>query len=511
MLKKTGQIAGIMSNGTSSTVEYYSADFVSFAWDGDETANGNPSNGKQYKNLIISQTISQPNTEDLKVSGLTTIKSGTGNTVSLNNDGNVFGNHVKVGDFTNSVNAGAVTLNGTSNGTAAIYLEDGIYADSLILNRNVQGGALTVNAPLTANSITITATTVTFKNDVGGTGFEINADSVVVDTTGAAAINTSGNQTYNAAITLKQSTTFTAPQVNFKGNISNTAAAALVVEGATNIDTTEITTTGAAQTYNGNVTIKQNTTLTASQINYSNDIAQDGTGKTLTINAPVLSSTKTGEGSALTLGTLNLAHSVILNSTAGINLTATNITKTAGSNYTLTNNADLTVSSGIIINPDFINGTGKLTTSNGATTFEGNLNLSSGTFDHGSGTVKLTGENKELDGGTGRAFNNLVIENSVTIKGSNSFVNLTAEDLGGKTIKFEAGKTQTVSSLLKLQGTSTSSMLNLRSTTDGSAWEIKCTAASASSHNIQFVDVMDGNNISAYGTPPDDVAYTLMP
>ncbi|MBR3645034.1 MAG: hypothetical protein IKN54_01320 [Lachnospiraceae bacterium] len=368
----------------------------------------------------------------------------------------------------------------------------------------------TTEGTVTANLITITATTVTFKNDVGGTGFEINADSVVVDTAGAAAINTSGNQTYNAAITLKQSTTFTAPQVNFKGNISNAAAAALVVEGATNIDTAEITTTGAAQTYNGNVTIKQNTTLTASQINYSNDIAQDGTGKTLTINVPVLSSTKTGEASALTVGTLNLAQSVGLSSaaTGGINLTATNITKNAG-NFTLTNNADLTVSSGIIINPDFINGTGKLTTSNGATTFEGNLNLSSGTFDHGSGTVKLTGENKELDGGTGRAFNNLVIENSVTIKGSNSFVNLTAEDLGGKTIKFEAGKTQTVSSLLKLQGTNDTNMLNLRSTADGSEWEIKCTAASASSHNIQFVDVMDGNNISAYGTPPDDVAYTL--
>ena len=355
----------------------------------------------------------------------------------------------------------------------------------------------TTEGTVTANLITITATTVTFKNDVDGTGFEINADSVVVDTAGAAAINTSGNQTYNAAITLKQSTTFTAPQVNFKGNISNTAAASLVVEGAANIDTAEITTIGAAQTYNGDVTIKQNTTLTASQINYSNDFAQDGTEKKLTINAPLLSSTKTGEASALTVGTVNLAQNVRLSSTAtgGINLTATNITKTADSDFTLTNNADLTVSSGIIINPDFINGTGKLTTSNGATTFEGNLNLSSGTFDHGSGTVKLTGENKELDGGTGKAFNNLVIENSVTIKGSNSFVNLTAEDLGGKTITFASGTVQTVADKLTLTGDDTNNLI----LTSTGTWGIVCTKAEADyNHNINHVTIENSNNTSSY-------------
>ena len=396
------------------------------------------------------------------------------------------------------------TLSGDGSKDLTIDTANSVFNDAVSGIQN-----LTTEGTVTVNSITVTAKTVTFKNDVSGTGLVINADDVVVDTAGAAAINTSGNQTYNARLTLNKATTFTAPQVSFNGNVSNSGAAALIVAGEAFINTAEIATTGATQTYNGNVIVQQNTTLTASQINYSNDI--NGTGKILTINASELNSTKTGSAGALTVASLNLTHSVGLTShaTGGITLNVDNITKTNGSAFTLTNNAALTVSDGIIINSDFINGaTGTFSASSGTTIFKGNLNLSAGTFVHSSGTVKLTGENAVLDGG-GKAFNNLVIENSVTIKGSNSFVNLTAENLGGKTIKFEAGATQTVSTLLKLQGTSATSMLNLRSTTDNSAWIIKCTADSTTSHNIQFADVKDGNNISDSGTPPAVETYNL--
>ena len=479
LIGKTNQLLASMENGNTSTVEYYSSGFESFAWD------GGAEDGKQYNNLILSDqinwTTNQPDAEALVVAGLTTIKAGSAKTVVLDNVNNVFENHVKCGDYTNSVNAGTVTLAGKGNGTAAIYLEDNLYAQSLVLNSNVQGDTITINAPLTLNSINITATTVKFKNNVAGTGFEITG-ATVVDTAAATTINTSGNQTYNGSVTLNKTTSFTAPTVNFNGNVSNTDSAAMNVQGAVNIDAQSITTTGAVQTYSGLVTVKQSATLTATQVNYSDDIVQDGTGKTLVLDTPILNSTKTGSASAITVGTVKLARNVSLqaDSTGGINLTADSITQPENSDFALTNNTTLAVSNGIQIYTDFINAASKTLTAptSGSITFKGDVTLPENTFVHSNGTVILSPSSA-----------------SMTLSGSSTFNNLTASGLGGKTFNIASGSTQTVNGTLTLTGTKQGETINYLTIkgTESGIWNIYC-ANPTDNHSIQYVAVYNANN-----------------
>ena len=220
----SNQISGKMKNEDDSTVEYCGGTFVSFAWDGDYGAN---TTGKQYVNLIINEEITQPDTEVLDVSGLTTIKTSA----NLNNASNVFANHVKIGNSTSSVNSGTVTLNGTGSGGVAIFLENNILANSLTLNSNVQGDVLTINAPLTIN---------------------------------AASILTTGNQIYKGGVTLlKDDITLTAKNssnayqtVQFDANVEipDTGTHKLTVDAKTKINCTSITTNGN-QTYNSEVTV----------------------------------------------------------------------------------------------------------------------------------------------------------------------------------------------------------------------------------------------------------------
>ncbi|MBR3645390.1 MAG: hypothetical protein IKN54_03140, partial [Lachnospiraceae bacterium] len=361
-----------------------------------------------------------------------------------------------------------------------------------------------------------------------------------------AAITTKGNQTYNGTVTLNQATVLTARTtdatpvnkiITFKGDVSSSAA--LTLQADTDINTDSIETTGA-QVYNGVITVSKDTILTANGINYSSNIS--GTGKTLTIDTPAFTSTIASGTANIQLGTLKIKQNTSLDSTNGttIALDVSTIDKDSTAALTFGSTAAaITLKDEISVVPNVTNagnlscsgkatfggnvtnngtltgdatngklltftgnysGTGTLTASSGTTTFSANATLANTTFNNSSGTVELTGANAVLDGGTEKAFNNLVIENSVTIKGSNSFVNLTAQNLGGKKIEFEAGTEQSVSGVLTLTGSGTNNELQLRSTTNNSTWTIKCTADSASSHNIQFVDVKDSTNSSEYSS-----------
>ena len=115
---------------------------------------------------------------------------------------------------------------------------------------------------------------LTFKNNVSGTGFTVDGNTVV----NTGVINTTGNQTYNGTVTLDQAAVLTArttdaPPVNqtitFKGNVSSSAD--ITLEADVSI--------GAAE-----ITLASDT-----QIKLAGDIS--GSGKTLTLNAPVFNST----------------------------------------------------------------------------------------------------------------------------------------------------------------------------------------------------------------------------
>ncbi len=139
-----------------------------------------------------------------------------------------------------------------------------------------------------------------------------------------------------------------------------------------------------------------------------------------------------------------------------------------------------TISSGQTLNVDTrtlnvpegdITNNGTLKVSTGAINVGGNW-VNNGTFDEGVGTVNFTGS-------TGQ-----------TITGTNRFFNFSST-VGGNTLTFEAGKTQTIMSTWTLTGAS-GKLLTLRSTASGTQWSVD----PQGSRNISFVDVKDSNNIN---------------
>jgi surface protein len=130
---------------------------------------------------------------------------------------------------------------------------------------------------------------------------------------------------------------------------------------------------------------------------------------------------------------------------------------------------------------DYLTCQGTLTADSSETiTVSRDLDFSGGTFSQASSTVILTGSD------------------AATVKGDNTFYNLEST-AAGKTINFTAGSTQTVEGTLNLAGAD-ANLINLRSTTAGTPWNIITQAGSAS---INYVDVKDsdasgGDYIAAY-------------
>ena len=412
-LKGTETINGTMRNGDDSTVEYYdNSDTLStFVWDG----NNDSSDGSQYENLILSMPVDSAVavsvaknltindaatfTNTLEVSGTTQILTGN-KTVSLDNSDNIFNGTVTVG--TSSTNAGTVTLNGKKQNGTAITLTDDVYATKLTLNSSVQGTNLIMNTPVTANGINLTATTVTFKNNVDGTSLTVNGQTITDISGGSGTISTTGTQVYNGKVTLNYSTTFEASEVTFN-----------------NVETKD-----GNQELTVNADIKIGTTgseLAAKKIKFAGNI--DSTGKTFKIKTEEFNSTKSDSASVVTATTLELESNVTFASTTGINLNVTNVT---GADFTLTNNADLVfTSSAITITPHFKYGTEgdrKLTASSGTTTFKGDVNLSTGTFVHSSGTVEFAGGTQTLTTAATTNFYNIKISSPATVTTSSSFI-----------------------------------------------------------------------------------------
>ncbi len=408
--------------------------------------------------------------------------------------------------------------------------------------------AVTING----NTIITTSETISFLEEITGDhSLETQTGSVsfAKSITGLTALTTDASAVFADTVNVDTLHTQTA---RFNGNVT---ADSIETQAATNFYCSTITTTGN-QTYNGTVTIRNpaelssddtisfynsltlsaDTTLTAdSKINYKSTITDGGTGirKILTIDSPVFNSTAaSGNSVTITLGTLRFARDETslesTNNNTTVNLNAAKIDgvgKTVVVDSSLANFAMTHAS--VVVEPNIQTEPGsKFTAASGTTTFNSDVDFANGTLDAHGGEIKLTAENKtsanpvaELNGnntykhltfsGGVTMTGNNVIEGAllltgtapVRIEGSNTITNLTAGNnttgLGGKTITFGAGKTQTVTGNLQLIGTANleNNRLVLRSSVDGTSWIINCEGANT--HNIRYVDIKDSNNISA--------------
>jgi len=118
---------------------------------------------------------------------------------------------------------------------------------------------------------------------------------------------------------------------------------------------------------------------------------------------------------------------------------------------------------------------------------------SSGTLQVSTGTITVSNNGNWANSGTLTPGSSVVqfTGTSHTISGSSTFYNLKCEIPGG-TINFEASQRQTISNTLTLTG-ATGNRLNLRSSSDGTQWEID----PQGTRNVDFLDIKDAKNVNS--------------
>ena len=402
----------------------------------------------------------------------------------------------------NAIFEKAVTINGDTTIIAGVTESETIlFQDEITGDGNhsleTQTGSVHFEKSITGLTALTTDANATFDDTVDVGTLQTQAATIYCDT-----ITTTGNQTYNGSVT-----------------IHNPAELS----------------SGDTISFNNSLTLYADTTLSANEkINYKTNITDNVTGstnrKTLTIDSPIFNSTAAAATSvAITLGELAFVQdetSLETTNNTTVNLNAASIDGVGNtivvdqslSNFAMTHDS-------VVVEPNIKTESGsKFTAASGTTTFNGDVDFANNTLEANNGTIIITADNKSngtealLKGNN--IFNNLTLIGKVTVAGSNTINetllitsinpvkfesdntihNFKAGDettgLGGKTITFGAGKTQTVTGNLQLMGSLDSNRLQLRSSVDGSTWKINCTGTNE--HTIQYVDIQDSDNDSTY-------------
>ena len=203
-----------------------------------------------------------------------------------------------------------------------------------------------------AENTTLTAgTLVSFNATVSGpksltVSAPLNINCAQITTSGAA-------QFYNGTVTLLENTTLSGSSVTFNENVNGSKT--LTVSAPLTVNCAQITTTGTTQTYNGNITITAaNPTFTATEVDFSGDIAVSAPSNALTLNTPIVKSIITSGTANITLNTLTLSRdNTILTSANASNISMTaNKIDGIGKQLTLSNNIQtITFSNGMEIVP----------------------------------------------------------------------------------------------------------------------------------------------------------------
>ena len=523
------------------------------------------------------QTGSLINEGTLSNAGTISTGDFTNNTAIINE-----GNISITKNLTSTANitgTGTLLFTGTID---QIFTSNNKIYTNIIENKN--GGSLTINGNCSIDSFTITKGTatifsgrpkITTWSDVAGAGnlsfangATLSSDTEIKTsgsvnlagtfttadltvTNGAATLNgtfSSDSLSFTKAVTLAGNTTITSSAasetVHFADAITGASNSLTINTGATQFDGTvsglsslstaaatincaSITSSGV-QTYNGAITISQNTILSASEIDFLETI---GSSNKLTVNAPVFKSAASADNT-ITLSEIEFAADTsIQTNSQKLTFDVTTISGT-GKTISLSSGSKADLKAGSIVSPavsnagtitcigavtfnDAVVNTNGAITCNGAATFKGaysgsgaSLTLSSGTcffesdldlsgttFSHSNGTVQIGGSaTGEVTIKGPQTFNNFETSRSLIICGTNSFNDFTATNLGGKSLSFEAGRTQNINGNLSLSGTSSSSLLTLKNEGSGS-WTITCSNPSIT--NVDVINSTSANSIVA--------------
>ena len=545
------------------------------------------------------QTTSLINKGTLSNAGTISTGDFTNNTAIINE-----GNISITKNLTSTANitgTGTLSFTGTID---QIFTSNNQTYTNIIENKN--GGNLTVSGNCSIDSFTITKGTatifsgtpeITTWSDVAGAGnlsfangATLSSDTEIKTsgsvnlagtfttadltvTNGAATLNgtfSSDSLSFTKAVTLAGNTTITSSAANetvhFADAITGASNSLTINTGATQFDgavfglsslstaaatinCASITSSGV-QTYNGAITISQNTILSASEIDF---LATIGSSNKLTVNAPVFKSAASADNT-ITLSEIEFsADTSIQTNTKKLTFDVTTISG-AGKTISLSSGSKADLKAGSIVSPAVSNagtitcigavtfndavvntngaitcngaatfkgaysGSGaSLTLSSGTSLFESDLDLSGTTFSHSNGTVQIGGSaTGEVTIKGPQTFNNFETSRSLIICGTNSFNDFTAINLGGKSLSFEAGRTQNINGNLSLSGSSSTSLLTLKDVGSG-LWNINCSNPSitnvnvinsSSTNSIVAIDSKDSGHNTNWNFPGQEYTWT---
>lgn len=480
----------------------------------------------------------------------------------------------------NKTGSGTLTINdsceiGTftiTRGTETIFANTPEF--TTFTNAATHTGKITFNAGAEingnfthTNGITqITGTLQAQAVQLGSTTKEVILSSGIIDSTSVElgslslagsgnAITTTGTQSFSAingasSLTLNS----VSSSISFNGVVgAGTALTSLEVNGPASLASgcTGITTS-STQTYNNTLQINNPATIKSdSEIDFANTIT--GSQK-LIIDTPLFKSTSSSDNS-ITLDEIEFAAattSIQTNSqkltfdVSAISGTGKTISLSSGSKADLkagsiispavSNSGTITCIGAVTFNDAVVNTNGaitcngaatfkgaysgsgaSLTLSSGTSLFESDLDLSGTTFSHSNGTVQIGGSaTGEVTIKGPQTFNNFETSRSLIIYGTNSFNDFTATNLGGKSLSFEAGRTQNINGNLSLSGTSSSSLLTLKNEGSGS-WTITCSNPSitnvnvinsSSTNSIVAIDSKDSGHNTNWNFPGQEYTWT---
>ncbi len=180
--------------------------------------------------------------------------------------------------------AGATTLNGAVSGVNALTTDA---AGTVVVNNTISASSVALNDAATLNGGTVTTTgnqtyngAVTLGSDTTLNGANVSLNSTVTGGNRSLTVNAAGATTFGGAVSgVNTLTTDAAGTVALNASVS---AATVVLNDAATLNGSTVTTTGN-QTYNGAVTLAQDTTLTGVNVTVNNTVT--GGNKNLTVNA----------------------------------------------------------------------------------------------------------------------------------------------------------------------------------------------------------------------------------
>ena len=457
-------------------------------------------------------------------------------TGAVNADWNELGNWTGITDISEITPTSEITINSGVSNYPEISANVSLKSLTITSNAKVTmtGGSLTVDKLICTGNSNFTATggTVVFGNSETDAEFSAdypdNSSFYNVEVTDGKNFTSSNSMTITGNFTSNGNTTLSSGTLTVSGTATVSSGAEINVNNAdfsgTVTNNGEIICGGGDVTFRGTVTNNGEISGTTGILTFSNDVTNRGTitaGNSVNDTAAVTFSKKyAGTGGTLVGSAADSTYIDFYGDAEFGTVTVNNSSlRFKGSTaQTLTPN-DQSVEAVIFANTDKTTLNGSLT-ANGLITVSGILSCDSssaitanagltiedtGTLNAGNSEITLSNGTAWNNGGTFKCERGTVIVSGsgATILGNNTFFNFECTTAGAK-VKFEAGKTQTVSENFTITG-SPGNEVQLTSTTTTDSWTFE---AEANKVNVQYAAISHSNSKYVLAGIPNSNTWT---